>query len=203
MSLFKKHLAATAFTIINLLFCSNLFAANIYVDKTLSSSCTAGNYSTTNRSCSGSEGNAYKTIQQAVNNMNTSDDIFIRGGTYYENVLISGSTTPNGTANDYASMQSYPGEWAIIDGQNNAQYTIGKLRNGRDNGNDLAYWRFERLEITGGHQGSTDGGAGLYISGGPFIVSYCYIHDNVATSEDNNPGGIVGYTWTDSIIEYN
>ena len=204
MSLFKKHQVVTAFAIINLLFCSNLFAANIYVDKTLSSSCNAGNYSTTNRSCNGSAGNAYKTIQQAVDNMNASDDIFIRGGTYYENVLLSGSTAPNGTANNYASMQSYPGEWAIIDGQNKAQYTIGKIRSGRDSGNDLAYWKFERLGITGGTTGNSDGGAGLYISGGPFIIRYNYIHDNLApNSAGNNPGGIVGYAWRDSIVEYN
>lgn len=203
MFLFKKHSAVTAFSIINLIFCSNLFAANIYVDKTLSSNCTTGNYSTENRSCSGSAGNAYDTIQQAVDNMNTSDDIFIRGGTYYENVLIKGSTTPNGTTDDYASMQSYTGEWAVIDGQNKAQYVIGKPRNGRDDGNDLAYWKFERLELTGGTDGANDGGAGLYVSGGPFIVRYCSIHDNLATSEANNPSGISGYTWTDSIIEYN
>ncbi|MCW8854870.1 MAG: hypothetical protein OQK76_05490 [Gammaproteobacteria bacterium] len=202
MSLFKNHMAVIAIPIINFLFSSNLFAADIYVDSNLSSDCTTGNYSTTNRNCSGSDGNAYNTIQEAVNNLNTSDDIYIRGGTYYENVLISGRTSPNGTADDYITMQSYPGEWAIVDGQNNEQYTIGKNRSGRDEGNDLAYWKFERLEITGGTDGSS-GGAGLYLNGGPFIVRYCYIHDNVASAASNNPGGIVGYTWTDSIIEYN
>lgn len=201
MSLFKNHLVVTTFSIINLLFCTDLFAANIYVDKTLSSSCTAGNYSTQNRTCSGSDGNGYNTIQKAVNNMKTSDDIYIRGGTYFENVLVSASTAPNGTASDYASMQSYPGEWAVVDGGHNEQYTIGKDRSGRDNGNDLAYWRFEKLEITGGTR--VDGGAGLYISGGPFIVRYNYIHDNVSPNAGENPGGIVGYTWKDSIIEYN
>ena len=40
MSLFKKHLAITVFSIINLLFYTNLSAANIYVDKTLSSNCS-------------------------------------------------------------------------------------------------------------------------------------------------------------------
>jgi len=201
MFLFKKYLAVTAFSMISLIFSSNLFATNIYVDKTLSSNCSAGNYSTANKNCGGSDGDAYTTIQGAVNNMNKSDDIFIRGDTYYENVLISASNAPDGTANDYASMQSYPGEWAIVDGQNSQQYTIGKNRSGRDSGNDLAYWRFEKLEITGGTRG--DGGAGLYISGGPFIVRYNYIHDNVASSAGENPAGIVGYTWKDSIIEYN
>lgn len=201
MSLLRNHLVVTTFWIINLLICSDLSAANIYVDKTLVSNCAAGNYSTTNRICNGSDGNAYKTIQNAVDNMNKSDDIYIRGGNYYENVLLSGSTAPDGTANDYASMQSYPGEWAIIDGQNNEQYTIGKNRSGRDEGNDLAYWLFERLEITGGTDGN--GGAGLYISGGPFIVRYNYIHDNLSSSGDNNPAGITGYTWRDSIVEYN
>lgn len=200
MSKSKKHLVVTAATLIFPFFCSNLNAENIYVDSVLSSDCNSGNYSSTNRNCSGSDGKAYNTVQEAVNNMNTSDDVLIRGGTYYENVLLKGTTTPNGTADDFASMQSYPGEWAIIDGQNSEQYTIGKNRNGRDEGNDLAYWMFERLEITGG---ARDGGAGLYVSGGPFIIRYNYIHDNVSPDASNNPSGIVGYTWTDSVVEYN
>lgn len=201
MSLFNNYLAAASIAAINLFFCSNLFAANIYVDKNLSSNCTANNYSTVTRNCSGSDGNAYNTIQLAVDNMSTSDDIYIRGGTYLENILLRGSSHPSGTIDDYASMQSYPGEWAIIDGQGIAQYTIGTNRAGREPGDDLAYWKFEKLEITGG--AGSDGGAGLMISRGPFIIRYNYIHDNINASGANNPGGIVGYTWRDSIIEYN
>ena len=171
MSLFNNYPVAASIAAINLFFCSNLFAADIYVDKNLSSNCTVNNYSTVTRNCSGADGKAYNTIQLAVDNMNTSDDIYIRGGTYYENVLLSASTAPDGTAGDYASLQSYPGEWAVIDGQNNQDYTVGKNANGRDDGNDIAYWKFERLEITGGTNG-TDGGAGIYISGHHSHISY-------------------------------
>lgn len=202
MSSFKNYFTVTAITIINMTLYSDLYAANVYVDSTLTSDCTSGNYSTTNRNCSSSDGKAYNTIQKAVNNMNTSDDIFIRGGTYYENVLLSGANAPNGTASDYASIQSYPGEWAIIDGQNLRQYAIGTDRNGlTETSARLAYWKFERLEITRG-AGDT-GGGGLHISGGPFIIRYNYIHDNVNASGANNPGGLVGRTFSDSIIEYN
>ena len=65
-------------TIISLLFLSsNIYAANIYVDKTLSSNCTSGNYSTSNRNCSGNDGNAYRTIQAAIDAMSPGDHIFM------------------------------------------------------------------------------------------------------------------------------
>lgn len=59
-------------------------AANIYVDGTLGADCTSGNYSTSARTCTGSNGNAYNTIQAAVTAMSGGDDIYLRGGTYQE-----------------------------------------------------------------------------------------------------------------------
>jgi hypothetical protein len=169
----------------------------LFVDPTV----PAGNdYNDITRSATGGGKTSFTTIQAAVNAMVSGTDVWIRGGTYFENVEIKGSTHPDGTPSNYCSLQSYPGEWAKVDGQNNQQYTIGKNRSGADEGNDLAYWKFERLEITGGC--ITDGGAGLYINRGPFIVRFCYIHDNIAPLGGENPGGIVGYTWVDTIIEF-
>ena len=178
---------------------ANVQGADIYVDKTLSGNCS-GNYSIANRTCSGSDGDAYTTVQTAVTAMSGGDDIFIRGGTYYENVFIAQSK--DGSSNNYSSIQSYPGEWAIINGQNNAGYTLGHRDTGSLGRNDRHYWLFQRLEITGGTNG-TDGGYGIGINGDHFIVRYCFVHDNFATSGSENPGGIGGYCWRDSVIEFN
>lgn len=72
-----------------LLFSLQSFAANIYVDQTLSSDCTSGNYSVANRVCNGPDGKAYNTIQKAIDTMSVGDSIFMRGGTY----LVGGTTT--------------------------------------------------------------------------------------------------------------
>lgn len=181
--------------------------ADLYVDNTVVAGST---YNPITRLATGGTDTSYTTIQAAVNAMVSGDDVWIRGAlgggteTYLENVSLKGSTHPNGTIDNWCSLQSYPGEWAKIDGQSNAQYTIGKDRNGRDDSNDLAYWKFERLEITGGIWSLDDGGAGLYVSHGPFIIRYCYIHDNLTatTYSGNNPSGVVGYCWEDTIVEY-
>src|SRR3989338_3646611 len=72
-------------------------AANIYVDKTLSANCTLGNYSTTSRTCTGSSGKAYKTIQEAINACAVGDTIYMRGGTYGA-IGINIPESKNGTA---------------------------------------------------------------------------------------------------------
>ena len=201
MSLFKKHQVVTAFSIINLLYCSNIFAANIYVDKNLSANITDKTYSITNRANNGSDGNAYTTIQAAVNAMNGGDTVYLRGGTtYFENVAIPQSK--NGSADNYSSIQSYPGEWAVLDGQNKAGCTLATEATGSLGDNDIKYWQIERLEITGGTNG-TYGGGGFCGNGGPFIVRYCYFHDNITTNNGGNPGAIRGYAWHDSLVEFN
>lgn len=176
----------------------------LFVDKTVAQSTT---YDPDTRTIGSGDQPCYTTIQAAVDAMASGDDIYVRGAisggteTYFENVSIKGTTHPDGTAGNYCSLQSYPGEWAEVDGQGLADYTIGKINNGRDNGNDLAYWKFERLGITGGCL--TNQGAGLYISGGPFIVQYNDIHDNTCAGFSENPGGIVGYCWQDSVCRFN
>ncbi len=182
----------------------NCFATDIYVDNTLGANCTTGNYSIANRNCSGADGNAYTTVAGAVAVMTIGDDIYIRGGTYYEHdIYISGNDS--GTSENYSSIQSYPGEWAKIDGQENctdpahavfAMYASPLLQ----------YFKFERLEITGG--GLKDGGidtvaAGINLSYAKnIIIRCCYIHDNLSDGPGGNPGGISLNTPMNCTIEY-
>ena len=180
----------------------NLSAVDIFVDQTLSNNCT-GDYSENNRDCSRSDGDAYITIQAAVNNMDGGDDIYLRGGEYDlggKNVFIPWDA--DGTKDDWSSIQSYPGEWAVLDGENNISEgsLLGKTR--RYYQDPYAYWKFERLEIK--RAGNDDFFAAIGIDDGPFIIRYCYIHDcSTDRAGIHNSGAIRGYTWHDSIIEYN
>lgn len=165
-------------------------------------------HSIINHNCTGSDGNAYTSVQEAINAMNGGDDIYLREGRYEEG-HINIPPSKNGTSSKWSTLQSYPGEWAILDGQRNCPNetpsigsVLGYAVSGYEEGSQIKYWRFERLEITGG--GSPDGkfGSGFFGNGGPFYFRYCYIHDNLATEYDNNPGGVTGHAWHDSIIEY-
>ncbi len=62
----------------------------------------------------GTETQPWLTIQKAANTLVAGDTVYIRGGTYYERV----SAVNSGNANAYITYSSYPGELAIIDGQN-------------------------------------------------------------------------------------
>ena len=174
-------------------------AANIYVDQTLSSDCTSGTYSIANRNCNGADGRAYNTIQEAVNAMNGGDDIYIRGGTY---TLGSGGTegvthiglenAPDGTAENKCSLQSYPGEWAIIDGNDNQLKNEACVGDIYDDSYNIAYWIFERFEIT---DCSFSGGSyGMVVNGRNNAFRYLYFHDittNLACTVADNPAALI------------
>lgn len=187
---------------------SDLFAANLYVDKSLLTDITNGTYSIANRNASGADGNAYRTVSAAVLAMVGGDDIFIRGGTYYErDIYIDASKS--GTSSNWSTMQSYPGEWAIINGERKCSGNVyAVIRNGafvHEGSKTYAkYWIFERLEITGGglSGASVASAAGIWWNTGPVVVRYCYIHDNLADNADENPAGFNGCSQQYAVIEY-
>lgn len=101
--------------IIALITCSaaSVAATTRYVDANLNSSCTSGNYNVNQRSCNGSNGDAYTRLQNAVNASSPGDTILVRGATWSENnIVISGRSTANLT------IKAYPGEQPIIDNNN-------------------------------------------------------------------------------------
>ncbi len=87
-------------------------AANIYVDGALVANCTAKNYSIANRNCSGSDGDAYTTIQAGVNASRPGDVVWVREGIYHEQVSIG----VNGEPGNRIVIQNYLGETPILDG---------------------------------------------------------------------------------------
>jgi hypothetical protein len=84
----------------------------IYVDNQLSSDCTSGNYSITNRDCSGSDGDAYKTLAGAASVAAPGTEVVIRGGVYSEQLSPQNSGGPD----NYITYKNYQDEVVEITG---------------------------------------------------------------------------------------
>jgi hypothetical protein len=193
-----------------LIFPTTLNAANLYVDD----DCTNGisTYNPAADSCTGGSDTVYSTIKNAIAGMSGGDDIYVRGGTYNESDIFI-AASKSGTSGNWSSLQSYPGEWAIIDGQNNNNTNpCAVISNGgyadHTNTSVAKYWLFERIEITGGGDAtcespSTGTGHGIYWNFGPWAIKYSYVHDTLASNGDENPTNIGGITWQNAEIKYN
>ncbi|MCI5223276.1 MAG: hypothetical protein D3924_11525 [Candidatus Electrothrix sp. AR4] len=86
---------------------------SIIVDNQLSGTCS-GTYSISNRDCSGSAGDAYASINGAIQSIanGAGGIIVLRGGIYREEVDINRS----GNQNAYLVIKAHAGETPIIDG---------------------------------------------------------------------------------------
>lgn len=204
------------FLILLLLISSQSWAANRFVDATRA--CTeSANYSIANRTCTGTDGYSYTTVQAAVTAMTAGDRIIMRGGTYTECVQIPTSKNPSsgswtGTYNKMSSCGTGEGcatnEWAVLDGDQSCgaaweNEVLGYSSDTVDGTSDLKYWWFERFEIKNGGASGEDNGPGIWINGGPFKMRYLYIHDNGKSGScDYASTGTMGYGWRDSVIEY-
>jgi hypothetical protein len=170
-----------------------------------------------NRNASGSDGNAFRTIQNAIDSMAIGDHVIIRGGLYLvgntnNTAAINIPTHLNGSSwneGEYNSISSFTNEWAIIDGQNNAGTrgaVFGYWNSTDGSAADLKYWKFERLEIKNGRCASAFldhyNASAFNGNGGPFWFRYCYLHDHNGLGGGHNPATLRGYHWHDSIIEY-
>jgi len=143
------------------------FAANIYVDNTLNGNCSSRNYDLNSRDCTGSSGNAYSTVQAAVDAMNPGDHIILRGGTYQECVKISpsknGTSWNEGNYNKIESCNTNSGcasnEWAVLDGNHNCGSNggavLGYVASTETGSADLKYWWLERFELKNGRNNET------------------------------------------------
>ncbi len=73
----------------------NVLASTFYVDNDLAGNCS-GNYSITNRNCTGTDGNAYKTIASGISALSAGDTVYIRSGNYSttaNTINVSGGET--------------------------------------------------------------------------------------------------------------
>ena len=87
------------FTLWFLLIAGSGWTATSYVDGNLLSNCTSGNYSISNRSCTGSDGDAWRTIFEGLNDTNIAGDVLnIREGIYPERIESGSQTIVSGTS---------------------------------------------------------------------------------------------------------
>ena len=164
----------------------DLPANSIFVDNTLGADITDGSYSIANRNSTGSDGDAYNTIQAAINAVTVGWTILLRDGTYTE-VAIDVPESKNGTAwtaGNYTTIKSYPGEWAKVDatGLNTSADFWDQAVFTHPHGYDILgdatgyneYWLFSNFEITGGH-------TGVFLKMRDCRFRWMYIHDNGRT----------------------
>jgi len=199
------------------------FAADVYIDSTLPDDCSTGNYSVENRNCTGSDGVAYNTLKEAIwgtdgtdFKISIGDVVILRGGTYTEAwgnndgssstsgaamqfpSGLNGSYGPGWTTGTYTTIESYPGEWAILQGSAGYDSVIGYVTASSGTGEERRGWKLERLEVTGGAY------SGVGVNRGPFWIRLCYIHNNGKDeSYDENLSGVNLRRSSYSIIEYN
>lgn len=88
---------------------NSAYGALVYVDCDLTSDCLSGDYSIPNRDCSGSDGDAYDTIAEAVSAISAGDTINIRAGAYTEKDIRVEFTGPLMT-----TIQAYNNEAVTI-----------------------------------------------------------------------------------------
>src|SRR6266404_2788646 len=86
----------------------------IYADINLSSNCTSQNYSIANRNCTGTNGNAYKRVNDAVAASTDGDTLLVRAGTYREKTCCAGSSENGYYIYHSLTMKPYNQESVIL-----------------------------------------------------------------------------------------
>ena len=105
----KVTIATICIFVVSLIGAASVSAKTHYVDATLKSDCVDGQYNLDSRSCNGSNGNAYNTLQKAVNVAQPDDTILVRGAVWSENDIVISDKAANLT------IKAYSGEKPVID----------------------------------------------------------------------------------------
>lgn len=210
---------ASLAVLVTMLLSSPVNATVRYADNTLSGNCTSGNYSIANRSCTGTDGNAYNTPAGVIAPTVAGDEIIVRGGTWTQQWdFQAGNKT--GTAGNYITMRGYPGERPVLQYDDTAGSGSGygpiKARG------DRGYFLFENLVVDGAlnRQSSNWGirdsnhhfilrnveiknfyGSGLTMKNASNVtIENCDIHDQRFTSVSSNHYGIYVAGDTSNIV---
>ena len=137
------------------------------------------------------------SIQEAVDVMQPGDVLYLHGGTYNEIGIFLGENFHHGSPEQWYTISSYPGEWAIIDGQHNPaseNWRDSCIFSASDNKGQMGYIAFENIEITGAGYDVDDPrypcnhGAAIKMRGGPFRFENLYIHHNYGKDNNNSAG---------------
>ncbi|QCE42108.1 right-handed parallel beta-helix repeat-containing protein [Psychroserpens sp. NJDZ02] len=110
-TIFNKKLNTLIYTTLLLTSIQSFAGDTIYVDNQLSSDCV-GNYSISNRNCSGSDGDAYNTFEEATAAAYPGDTVVIREGIFNSQLKPSRS----GTASEPITYKNFNYEEVLITG---------------------------------------------------------------------------------------
>jgi hypothetical protein len=104
-----------------LLAASPALAVTRYADGSMGADCTSGNYSIASRNCTGTDGNAYNTLQEGLDATGNSDTLYIRLGSYTGDFECCGhgdATTEHvtGTVSAPTRVLGYNGEAVTLTG---------------------------------------------------------------------------------------
>ena len=137
----------------------------------------------------GSLASPWRSIQHAVDTVNSSDTIYVRGGIYTEFVTFkkSGSSTAG-----YITLRNYPDEKPVIDGTglNVSDYA------GLFYLEDIAYVKiigFELRNLTTSNSGATPGAIWIFGASHHIEINDNQVHSIQNTSVDGNAHGIALY----------
>jgi hypothetical protein len=107
----------------------------------------------------GTEAQPWRTIQKAADTMMAGDTVYIRGGTYSEQVIPQHS---GGVSGGYITYAAYPGETPIIDGKDLSLATWDGLFHIKGSYVGSAYVRRSYIRVSGLRVINAKGGADSY-----------------------------------------
>jgi cysteine-rich repeat protein/parallel beta-helix repeat protein len=169
--------------------CSVVSGEIIYVDNSLGADCV-GNYDVASRGCSGSDGDAYNTIQEGISASVAGDNVLIRMGTYVpaSQISISGKVGTSDSAK--ITISNYGSEEVIVDGagspagiginfDSDSDYIVLdglKIYNFGVNGIAMRYVNHVYINNS---VIANSGAVGVYILESEYVsVTYSVVHDN-------------------------
>jgi hypothetical protein len=121
----------------------------------------------------GTEGQPWQTIQKAADTLIAGDSVYIRAGTYPEQVIPENA----GSAGNYITYAAYPGEMVTIDG---ADISLPDYETGLFVIEDVSYIRVSGLRIV--NAGPNQNNAGIYVDNAHYIfIENNYTYNTVAS----------------------
>ena len=138
----------------------------------------------------------WRSLQHALTSISAGQTLYVRGGTYTENVHVTGSQVHPGTSTRPIHVLAYPGERPVVEGLlwlTNPSYwyldgisvTWSRANSSDDHMVKLlggTGWRFGNAELWGARSY-----AALLVGRGAtdFLVDHNFIHDTYASNDEN------------------
>jgi hypothetical protein len=109
----------------------------------------------------GTEAQPWRTIQKAANTLDAGDTVYIRAGTYQEQVEALNS----GSGGNYITYAAYPGDTVTIDGSG---ISLPSYETGLFVVEDVSYVKVSGLRMV--NSGPNDNNAGIYVDNAHYII---------------------------------